>query len=157
MYQLPYQNSIQLLMIGKKVKINYEVSQFLLHEGPVEEHFIDCNSPCDFSRSCLMRKLEKTLFFKLICTYNKSKRANQYSLWKKGSSMALLESIYLWDTISYHHGRITGNVIQICQCPLYPVLCLDYVLVRFREICMWMIIAQFQQKIRTNYTTWDHW
>ena len=32
----------------KKVKIDYEVSQFLFHEGPVEEHFIDCNSPCDF-------------------------------------------------------------------------------------------------------------
>ena len=59
----------------KKVKIDYEVPQFLFHEGPVEEHFIDCNSP-----SFLMRKLEKTFFFKLICTYNKSKRANQYSL-----------------------------------------------------------------------------
>ena len=42
--------------------------------------------------------------------------------------MGLLESIYLWDTISYHHGWITGNVIQICQCPLHPVLCLDYAL-----------------------------
>ena len=59
----------------KKVKIDYEVPQFLFHERPVEEHFIDCNSP-----SFLMRKLEKTFFFKLICTYNKSKRANQYSL-----------------------------------------------------------------------------
>ena len=64
----------------KKVKIDYEVSQFLFHEGPLEEHFIDCNSPCDFFLSFLMRKLEKTLFFKLICTYNKNKRANQQSL-----------------------------------------------------------------------------
>ena len=60
----------------KKVKTDYEVSQFLFHEEPAEERFVDCNSPCDF----LMRKLEKILFFKLICTYNKSKRANQYSL-----------------------------------------------------------------------------
>ena len=64
----------------KKVKIDYEVSQFLFHEGPLEEHFIDCNSPCDFFLSFLMRKLEKILFFKLICTYNKNKRANQQSL-----------------------------------------------------------------------------
>ena len=63
-----------------KVKINYEFSQFLFHEGPVEEHFIDCNSPCDFLLSFSMRKLEKTLFFNLTCTYNKSKRENQYSL-----------------------------------------------------------------------------
>ena len=63
----------------------------MFHEEPVEEHFVDCNSPCDFLWSFLMKKLEKILFFKLICIYNKSKRANQYSLGKKGISMALLE------------------------------------------------------------------
>ena len=54
----------------KKIKIDYEVSQFFFNEGPVEEHFIDCNSRCDFFffLCFLMRKLEQTLFFKLICT-----------------------------------------------------------------------------------------
>ena len=63
----------------KKVKIDYDV-QFLFNEGPIEEHFIDCNSSCDYFLKFLDEKIDKTMFFKLICTYNKSKRANQYSL-----------------------------------------------------------------------------
>ena len=63
----------------KKVKIDYDV-QFLFNEGPIEEHFIDCKSSCDYFSKFLDEKIEKTMFFKLICTYNKSKRANQYSL-----------------------------------------------------------------------------
>ena len=50
---------------GTSFKIDYDVSQ----------------------RASQGMKLEKTLFLKIICTYNKSKRANQYSLWKKASSM----------------------------------------------------------------------
>ena len=47
----------------KTVKIDYEVSQFLFHDGPVEEHFIDCNSPCNFFLKVFDEKIRENIVF----------------------------------------------------------------------------------------------
>ena len=50
-------------MIVKKVKIGYGVSQFLFHEGPGEEHVIDCNSPCDYFLKIFNEKTRENIVF----------------------------------------------------------------------------------------------
>ena len=47
----------------KKVEIDYEVSQFLLHEGPIEEHFIDCDSSCDYFLKFSDKKIRENIVF----------------------------------------------------------------------------------------------
>ena len=47
----------------KTVKIDYEVSQFLFHDEPVEEHFIDCNSPCGFFLKVFDEKIRENIVF----------------------------------------------------------------------------------------------
>ena len=47
----------------KNVEIDYEVSQFLFHEVPVEEHFFDCNSQCEYFLEVYWWKIRENIIF----------------------------------------------------------------------------------------------
>ena len=139
-------------MIGKRLELIMRFLQFLFHKVSVEEHFMECHSKCDYFLKFFDKNIKANIFQSNLYVQQKQKGKSILPVKER-----LYGSMALWDTISYHHGLITGNEIQILQFPVYPVLYPGYVLVRFCAICMWMLIAQFQQRIKTNCLSWDHW
>ena len=120
----------------KNVKIDYEVSQFLFHEGPVEEHYIDCNSPCDFSLKFFDEKIRENFVF----------QTNLYIQQKqKGKSVLPVKERVLYGFIGInlfmgYHKLLSWLDYRKCDpdlsVPFVSSVNLDYVLVRFCRICM---------------------